>query len=224
MAHAAGSRLLGARIVCALSHQALHVGQVSLSVDLARAARAGAGPEATPRAAAMLAAMEAMAHAGARDAARCGQALDDAGRALARATADDGDPCWLDFDEGGLLGHTARALRDLAAVTLAVPDDARRSAARSVELCRAGHGRTRAQRNAILAATCVQAGDIDQAAAIGELIIADAWDLQSRHVRDDIAVLLASIEPARSRSAAAFTGQAREFLAARRSPAASGAA
>ena len=69
IAHAAGSRLLGARIVCALSHQALHVGQVSLSVDLARAARAGAGPDATPRAAAMLAAMEAMAHAGAGDAA-----------------------------------------------------------------------------------------------------------------------------------------------------------
>lgn len=224
MAHAAGSRLLGARIVCALSHQALHVGQVSLSVDLARAARAGAGPEATPRAAAMLAAMEAMAHAGARDAARCEQALDDAERALARATADDGDPDWLDFDEGGLLGHTARALRDLAAVTLAAPDHARRTATRSVELCRAGHGRTRAQRNAILATTCVQAGDIDQAAAIGELIIADAWDLQSRHVQNDIAALLASIEAARSRSAGAFTEQAREYLAARRSPAAPGPA
>ena len=216
MAHAAGSRLLGARIVCALSHQALHVGQVSLSVDLARAARAGVGPEATPRAAAMLAAMEAMAHAGARDAARCGQALDDAERALARATAEDGDPSWLDFDEGGLLGHTARALRDLAAAGLARPDHARRTAARSVELCRAGHGRTRAQRNAILATTCVQAGDIDQAAAIGELIIADAWDLQSRHVQNDIAALLASIGPARSRSAGTFTEQARELLAARR--------
>ena len=168
--------------------------------------------------------MEAMAHAGARDAARCEQALDDAERALARATADDGDPDWLDFDEGGLLGHTARALRDLAAVTLAAPDHARRTATRSVELCRAGHGRTRAQRNAILATTCVQAGDIDQAAAIGELIIADAWDLQSRHVQNDIAALLASIEAARSRSAGAFTEQAREYLAARRSPAAPGPA
>ncbi len=216
MAHAAGSRLLGARIVCALSHQALHVGQVSLSVDLARAARAGAGREATPRAAAMLAAMEAMAHAGARDAALCGQALDDAERALARATAQDGDPSWLDFDEGGLLGHTARALRDLAAAGLARPDHARHTAARSVELCRAGHGRTRAQRNAILATTCVQVGDIDQAAAIGELIIADAWDLQSRHVQNDIAALAASIGPTRSRSAGTFAEQARELLAARR--------
>ena len=215
MAHAAGSRLLGARIVCALSHQALHVGQVSFSVDLARAARAGAGPEATPRAIAMLAAMEAMAHAGAGDAALCGQALDDAERALARATAEDGDPSWLDFDAGGLLGHTARALRDLAAAGLARPGPARHTAARSVELCRAGHGRTRVQRNAILATTCVQTGDIDQAAAIGELIIADAWDLQSRHVQNDIAALAASIGPARCRSAGTFTEQARELLAAR---------
>ena len=84
IAHAAGSRLLGARIICALSHQALHVGQVSLSVDLARAARTGAGVDATPRATAMLAAMEGMAHAGIRDAARCRQALNDAERALAR--------------------------------------------------------------------------------------------------------------------------------------------
>jgi len=224
IAHAAGSRLLGARIICALSHQALHVGQVSLSVDLARAARAGAGPEATPRASAMLAAMEAMAHAGAGDAARSGQALDDAERALARATADDGDPAWLDFDEGGLLGHTARAHRDLAAAGLTQPGHARQTAERSIELCRAGHGRTRAQRNAILASTCVQAGDIDQAAAIGELIIADAWDLQSRHVQDDIAALVASIRPARSSSAGTFTDQAREFLAARRRPAAPGVA
>ena len=107
IAHAAGSRLLGARIVCALSHQALHVGQVSLSVDLARAARASAGPDATPRASAMLAAMEAMAHAGAGDAALCGQALDDAERALARATAQDGDPVLA----GLRRGRPARAQR-----------------------------------------------------------------------------------------------------------------
>jgi len=218
MAHASGSRLLGARIICALSHQALHVGQVSLSVDLARAARAGVSLEATPRAVAMLAAMEAMAHAAARDVARCEQALDDAEQALSHATADDGDPDWLDFDDGGLLGHAARASRDLAAVGLAPPDRARQSALQSVELCRSGHSRTRAQRHAILATACVQAGDIGHAAAIGEMIVADAWQLRSRHVQGDIAGLFASIEPARSREAADFTAQAREFLAARGHP------
>lgn len=57
MAHAASNRLLGARIVCALSHQALHLGEIGLSTDLARAARAGADHVAMPRATAMLAAM-----------------------------------------------------------------------------------------------------------------------------------------------------------------------
>jgi transcriptional regulator with XRE-family HTH domain len=219
LAHAARSRLLSARIVCALSHQALHVGQVGLSVDLAHAARVGAGTTATPRAAAMLAAMEAMTYAAAGDAGRCGQALGDAERALASATADDGDPGWLDFDEGGLLGHTARAMRDLAAAGRTAPDHAMQAALRSVGLSRSGHSRTRLQRNAILATTCVQAGDIGHAAAVGEQIITDAWNMRSRHVEGDIAALLASIEPAGSRSASEFTGLAREFLAARRPPA-----
>lgn len=218
MAQAAGSRLLGARIVCALSHQALHVGQIRLSVDLARAARAGAGAEATPRATAMLAAMEAMAHGAAGDAVRCDQALSEAGQALARATADDGDPDWLDFDEGGLLGHTARAHRDLAAAGLSAPDYSMRFALQSAGLCRADHRRTRAQRNAILATACVQAGEIDHAAAVGELIVADAWDLRSRHVQEDIASLLARIEPAQSSPARDFTDLAREFLATRARP------
>ncbi len=215
LSHAARSRLLGARIVCALSHQALHVGQVTLSVDLARSARAGAGAGAPPRMASMLAAMEAMAHAGARAAAACSQALGDAEQALGRAGPDDDDPLWLDFDEGGLLGHRARASRDLAAVALAKPEHARRYAIGSVELCWAGHGRTRAQRNAILATTSMQAGDIGHAAAVGERIVADGWHLRSRHVEGDIASLLASIEPARSRAASGFIEQAREFLGSR---------
>ena len=61
----------------------------------------------------------------------------------------------------------------------------------------------------------MQAGDIDHAAAVGELVIADAWNLRSKHVQGDIAALAASIAPARSSVARAFTEQARDFLAAR---------
>lgn len=64
----------------------------------------------------------------------------------------------------------------------------------------------------------MQAGDIDQAAAVGELVIADAWNQRSKHVQGDIAALAASIAPARSRAARAFTEQARDFLAARSDP------
>jgi hypothetical protein len=217
LAHAAGNRLLGARITCGLSHQALHVGHHALSVDLARAARIGAGPAATPRAVAMLAAMEAMAHAGSGDASSCRAAFDDAERALASATAQDADPDWLDFDQGGLLGHKARAFRDLAATGLESAKTAGEHAGRSAALSNPGHGRTRAQRTAILATAWLQLGEIDRAAAAGEQVVQAAWLLNSRHVEADIATLLAAIEPTRSRAIGDFTEQARDFLT-RRAP------
>lgn len=212
LAHTAADRMLGGRIVCALSHQALHTGQPVLSVRLARAARAGAGPAATPRGTAMMAAMEAMAHANVADPGRCHQAVEDAQRALASAAPGDGDPEWLDFDEGGLLGHQAWATRDLAAAGLANPELALERASRSVNLCRADHGRTRAQRNAILATTCLQAGDVERCAAAGEQVLADGWNLRSWHVREDVAFLLAGIEATGSRAAASFVAQARDYL------------
>jgi hypothetical protein len=161
----------------------------------------------------MLAAMEAMAYAGVADPGRCNRAVDDAERALAAATSGDGDPEWLDFDEGGLLGHQARATCDLAAAGLTRPELALEHVGRSVDLCRAGHGRTRAQRNAILATTCLQAGDIERAAAVGEQILSDACNLRSWHVRENVASLLADIEPTRSRTAETFVWRARDYLA-----------
>src|SRR6266498_1533743 len=61
LSHAANDRLLGGRVLAAMSHQALHLRQVRLSVDLVRAARVGTQRIVTPRALAMFAAMEAMA-------------------------------------------------------------------------------------------------------------------------------------------------------------------
>ena len=81
-AHAAGNRLPGGRILAAMSHQAIYLGHIAQAVDLARAARAGTARLATPHAVAMLAAMEACAHAAAGDARLCQEALGDAGNAL----------------------------------------------------------------------------------------------------------------------------------------------
>ncbi len=63
LSHAAGDRVFGGRALAAMSHQALHLGDPALAIDLARAAQAGTAGRATPTAAAMLAAMEACAHA-----------------------------------------------------------------------------------------------------------------------------------------------------------------
>ncbi len=91
-AHAGGQRLLGARILSALCHQALHVGQLPRALDLIEAARNGPPQPVPPRAAAMLAAMAACVWAAAGDATQCGRALDEGESALSRVSPDDQEP------------------------------------------------------------------------------------------------------------------------------------
>jgi hypothetical protein len=209
LSHAANDRLFGGRVLAALSHQALHIGQVALAIDCARAARTGTAQTAPPRAVAMLAAMEAMALAAGRDARPCQAALRDAEVALEHARPGDG-PQWLDFDAGGLLGHAARAFRYLRRGT-----DCARLAEQAVAACQPKHSRTRAQRYAILAAAHVQSGELEQAAATGSQIVREAWSLHSRHVDEEIIGLTRAIKRRKARSGQGFLDQAREYLTAR---------
>ena len=212
-AHAAANRLLGGRILAAMSHQAIYLGHITQAVDLARATRAGTARLATPHAVAMLAAMEACAHAAAGDARLSQEALGDAENAL---TGDPGggpqgpEPEWLDFDEGGYWGHAARAYRDLGD-----PQKAGQYAGRSLALCRTGHSRTRAQRSAIQATAQLRIGDVDAAAAVGETIVQEAWDLHSGHVFAEVSALARAITAVRTPAAGGFLAQARELLVAR---------
>jgi hypothetical protein len=116
----------------------------------------------------------------------------------------------LTFDQGGLAGHAARAFRDLRQ-----PREAAHHAVASLALCQDGHSRTRAQRNAILATTQLQLGDVEEAAATALLIVADAWHLRSSHVDNELAALVQTIEMSRSEATKEFTQQARELLASR---------
>lgn len=209
LSHAVDNRLFGARVLVAMSHQALHLDQVPLAVDLALAAREGAKRIAPPKAQAMLAAMEACAQAAYQRVGPCATALMEAETALAHVGPDD-DPDWLDFDQGGLSGHAARALRDLRQ-----PQQAEHHAVASLALCQDGHSRTRAERNAILATTQLQLGDIEAAAATGLLIVADAWRLHSSHVHSDLAMLVRALESNDSTATRGFLEQAQEFLVAR---------
>jgi transcriptional regulator with XRE-family HTH domain len=85
MSHAANERAFGGRILAAMSHQALHLGDVRHGLDFAYAARAGTQGAVTATTAAMLAAMEACAHAARGDASPCLRALTDAERAFERS-------------------------------------------------------------------------------------------------------------------------------------------
>jgi transcriptional regulator with XRE-family HTH domain len=209
-AHAAGNRLLGARILAAMSHQAIHLGHLRQAIDFAQAARSASRQIATPRTVAMLAAMEACAHAAAGDALSSERALDEAAAALTRITTGQAEPGWLDFDEGGYWGHAARAYRDLAQ-----PGKSGHCAQKSVGLCLPGHSRTRAQRTAIQATAHLRMGEIDAAAAAAAQVVREAWHLHSGLVFADVTQLAAAIARSGAPEASDFLGQARELLDAR---------
>jgi transcriptional regulator with XRE-family HTH domain len=78
LAHVAGNRLLGGRILAAMSHQAIYLGNKRQAIDFAQAARNLTRQAAAPRVIAMEAAMEACAHAAAGNADQCHRALGDA--------------------------------------------------------------------------------------------------------------------------------------------------
>ena len=212
-AHAAGNRLLGGRILAAMSHQAIHLGHLRQAIDFAQAARNITRQTATPRTVAMLAAMEACAHAAAGDAQQSWHALGDAAEALP-LVVDRSEPEWLDFDEGGYLGHAARAYRDLGR-----PREAEEYAAKSVGLCQRGHSRTRAQRTTIQATAHLSMGEVDAAAAAAERVVREAWNLHSGHVFGEVAQLVSAIAPFGTPVARDFLDQAHELLAARGSEA-----
>lgn len=209
LSHAVDNRLFGGRVLAAMSHQALHLHQIPLAVDLVRAARGGTKRIAPPKAQAMLAAMEACAQAAYQEAQPCTTALLEAERALSQIGSDD-DPDWLDFDQGGLSGHAARALRDLRQLR-----EAEHHAVASIAFCQEGHSRTRAQRKATLATTQLQLGDVEAAAVTGLLIVADAWRLHSSRVHGELAALVSAVEAINSTATTDFLDQARELLAAR---------
>jgi transcriptional regulator with XRE-family HTH domain len=209
MSHAANDRAFGGRILAALSHQALHLGDVRHGIDFACAARAGTQGAVTPTTVAMLAAMEACAHAARGDAAPCLRALSDAERAFDRSRPAE-DPRWVDFDEGGLAGHLARCFRDLNR-----PREAEQFGVRSIQLCRPNHLRTRVQRYAILASAHAQQGDLEGACAVGRQALEQVPRLRSRRTLDEVARLVELVGANGSPATHDFTTQAHEVLRSR---------
>jgi hypothetical protein len=209
MSHAANDRAFGGRILAAMSHQALHLGDMRHGLDFACAARAGAQGALTATTAAMLAAMEACAHAARGDASPCLRALTDAERAFERSNPSE-DPSWVDFDEGGLTGHLARSFRDLNR-----PREAEQFAVQSIQLCRPTHLRTRVQRYAILASANAQQGDLEGACAVGRRALEAMGRLRSKRTLDDVARLVEVVSANRSQTTDAFIMHAREILKSR---------
>lgn len=209
LSHAADDRVFGARVLTAMCHQALSLGQNRLAVDYARAARAGTRHAAPHRMQSMMAAMEAIAQAAVHEVDACLTALRDAELALGRS-GDGQDPEWLDFDEGGLWGHAARAHRHLGDGKQCV-----RFAEQAITACRDDHGRTRAQRYAILAAGHTHHGAWDEAAAAGQRVVREAWRLRSCQVDEEITQLATLVRQRDPRGGHVFMAEVDDYLAAR---------
>jgi hypothetical protein len=209
MSHAANDRAFGGRILAAMSHQALHLGDVRHGLDFACAARAGTQGAITATTAAMLAAMEACAHAARGDASPCLRALTEAECAFERSNPSE-DPLWIDFDEGGLAGHLARSFRDLNRSR-----EAEQFALRSIQLCRPTHLRTRVQRYAILAGAHAQQGDLEGACVVGRQALVEMGRLRSKRTLDDVARLVEIIGANTSETTDGFIKEAREVLKSR---------
>lgn len=210
LASQAGDRLFGGRVACAMSHQALHVGKISEAIDLAEAARTNSKGVAGPPAMAMFEAMRACAAAAAANKTDCFQALRAAERAIGQARPGEDHPGWLDFDDGGVAGHAARAM-----CALRRPHEAEQFATYAIDRCLPSHRRTRAQRVALLACSLQQARDLDGAAAAGEQVVDDSWTLDSEHVRREVKMLADALSVSRNVAVRRFIDRADEMLRAR---------
>ncbi|WP_120316715.1 hypothetical protein [Catellatospora citrea] len=179
LAYGAGDRALGAEILAAMSHQAAYLNASAHAVDLARAAGRVAAEAGIKAIEAESAVLEAQGLASGGDEAACAKALDRAERAFDKADRTSA-PQWIGyFDESYLaakFGHCFAALGR--------GDLARRFAERSLDMDGQHYARGKQFNLALLATAHAQAGDLDQASAVGLQTVDAAEGLDSMRARD----------------------------------------
>ncbi len=191
LAMTAADRPLGAEIVAAMSHQAAYLKAPAEAIDLARAAARIAADAGVTAIVAETAVLEAQGLALQGDESASAAALDRAERALDRADRDR-DPQWIRyFDEAYLsarFGHCFAALER--------GDLAQRFAARSLEMD-GRYVRGRQFNLALLAKAHAQAGNLEQAAAVGMEAVEVAEGLRSARSVDYLRDLADRLAPVR---------------------------
>jgi transcriptional regulator with XRE-family HTH domain len=207
LAHLGSNRLLGAKALALLSHQANFLGDFRSAVDLARTAKTGTGAQATPAVQAMLAAMEARGLASLGEERACTRALTEMEDAVARIDTEH-EPAWMGyFDASEMADEFAHCFHDLGRGPQAVAH-----AQKSVELAPASFRRSRTFAGLICAGGHLMgpAQDLEAACAVGQQAIAGASRLRSARVHSYIVHFQGKLEPfARTRPVREF----REFLA-----------
>jgi hypothetical protein len=176
-------RMMGARILTNMSHQANYLGQAPRAAQLARASLEGGRGRATPRAMALFAAHEARALSTALDRTGAARAMNEAERYFERADSGD-DPDWLSYmDEAELYGEFCHCFRDLGQGAEAV-----RFAERAVAITDPKYARTLGFCRMVLAQSQLLNGELEAAIDTATLAVEDGDALQSarflRYVTD----------------------------------------
>jgi hypothetical protein len=183
LAQAANDRILAARAMAELSHQANYLGNYQAAAQLARAAQEGARSTVTPAAMSMFQCYEARAMAGAGDERAVSTALNEAEASFERSDPAS-EPDWLDFfDAAELAGEAAHCFRDLRS-----PARTQEFVTRAVELTLPAYARTLAFVRLVQASAFAQDGQPEHAAEIMADVVEEAGPLKSerylRYVRD----------------------------------------
>ncbi|WP_431782784.1 sporulation protein [Streptomyces chumphonensis] len=176
-------RMMGARILTNMSHQANYLGQVSRAVRLARASVEGGRGRSTPRAMALFSAHEARALSTAGDVSGATRAMHEAERHFEHADSAE-DPDWLAYmDEAELAGEFCHCFRDLKRGR-----EALRFAERAVELTDPKYARTLGFCRIVLAQSQLLKGDLEAAVTTAGSAVDGGDALQSsrfqRYVTD----------------------------------------
>ncbi|MCQ4046040.1 sporulation protein [Streptantibioticus rubrisoli] len=178
-----GDRMMGARILTNMSHQANYLRQASRAVRLARASVEGGNGHATPRAMALFSCHEARALSTARDHKGAAHAMNEAEKFFERAEGGD-DPDWLSYmDEAELVGEFCHCFRDLKLGREAV-----HFAERAVTLTDPKYARTLGFCRMVLAQSQLLNGELEAAARTASQAVDGGDALQSarfqRYVAD----------------------------------------
>ncbi len=207
LAFLGSDRLLGAKAIALLSHQANFLGDFRSAVDLARTAKSGAGAQATPAIRAMLAAMEARGLASLGEERSCTNALKEMEGAFSCIDTEQ-EPAWMGYFDGSeVADELAHCFHDLGHGSLAIEH-----AQRSVDLAPASFRRSRTFAGLVQAGAHLMEApnDLEAGCAIATQVIADASRLRSARVQAYISRLQDRMEPHnQARSVREF----REFLA-----------
>ncbi|GAA1709478.1 hypothetical protein GCM10009745_66730 [Kribbella yunnanensis] len=207
LAHTAGDRPLGGKVLALMSHQANYLGEYREAVDLARAATLGAGTAATPKARSMYAAMEARGLASMGDKRACLRMMREAEQNFAKS-ADD-EPDWIAyFDQAELhdeLAHCFTALRS--------PREAEHHAHAALGQAGDPHPRSRTFCRITLATAYLDAGDVPQACTTAGEALAAAGRIKSARVRRYVRTFDRGLEGfGQQRSIVEFRQRARDLL------------